>query len=141
MSKLTAKQELFCRKVMEIGINDDIKNNSDAYRAVFNCQNMKPETVNRKAKELMDNGKIAARIEELRQARNKRWEINEDYVAKRLMEIDEMDPADIFDDDGYILPIRQWPQSMAPKHFRNGRKPHDEGRRRSRAITGGNYQD
>lgn len=62
MAKLTEKQEKFCIKYNECG------NASEAYRAVYNCSKSKPETINRKAKELMDNGKIAARLKELNQA-------------------------------------------------------------------------
>ena len=57
---LTPKQEIFCLAYLETG------NASEAYRRSYNAQNMKPETVNRKAKELRENGKITARLEELR---------------------------------------------------------------------------
>jgi hypothetical protein len=42
-------------------------NQSDAYREHYNCEKMKPESIHRKAKELMDNGKVTARLEELRE--------------------------------------------------------------------------
>ena len=57
--RLTLKQEGFCHTYMETG------NMSEAYRKNYNCSRMKPETVNRKAKELMDSGKISARIRKL----------------------------------------------------------------------------
>lgn len=56
---LRPKQEKFCQEYIKCG------NASEAYRKAYSTQNMKPETINRKAKELIDNGKIAARIEEL----------------------------------------------------------------------------
>lgn len=56
---LTAKQEAFCLAYLETG------NASEAYRMAYDAKNMKPATVNRKAKDLLDNGKIAARLEEL----------------------------------------------------------------------------
>lgn len=62
MSGLTAKQEAFCIEYVKGGS----KSFSDAYRAAYNCEKMKPESVNRKAVELMANGKITARINELR---------------------------------------------------------------------------
>ena len=58
--RLTQKQENFCFAYIETG------NASEAYRKAYNADGMKPETVNRKAKELLDNGKITARLEELR---------------------------------------------------------------------------
>jgi phage terminase small subunit len=57
---LTPKQESFCLAYIETG------NASEAYRRSYDCKKMKPESINRKAKELFDNGKIAARVEELR---------------------------------------------------------------------------
>src|SRR5690606_16568854 len=59
--KLTAKQEAFCLAYIETG------NASEAYRRAYNAENMKPETVNRKAKDLLDNGKIGARLAALRE--------------------------------------------------------------------------
>ena len=61
MSTLTAKQEAFCQKYVETG------NASEAYRQSYDAGGMKPTSVNRKAKELLDNGKIAARLAELRE--------------------------------------------------------------------------
>ncbi len=59
-TRLTPKQEAFVRAYVETG------NASEAYRKIYNASRMKPETVNRKAKELLDNGKITARVDELR---------------------------------------------------------------------------
>ena len=53
---LTSKQEKFCITYVTEG-----GSLSDAYRAAYNCEKMKPESVNRKAAELMANGKISAR--------------------------------------------------------------------------------
>ncbi len=61
MSRLTEKQERFCRAYLETG------NASQAYRLAYDTRASKPTTVNRSAAELMDNPKIAARIAELRQ--------------------------------------------------------------------------
>ena len=57
---LTPKQENFCLAYLETG------NASEAYRRAYNCEDAKPETVNRTAKEVLDNPKITARLEELR---------------------------------------------------------------------------
>ena len=45
---------------------------------------MKPTTVNRKAKELLDNGKIAARIEGLQAAARERHEVTVDSLTADL---------------------------------------------------------
>jgi phage terminase small subunit len=57
---LTPKQEAFCLAYMETG------NASEAYRRSYSAGKMSAVSVNRKAKELLDNGKIAARVAELR---------------------------------------------------------------------------
>lgn len=59
-SPLTPKQEAFCLAYLETS------NASEAYRRAYNAVRMKPETINRSAKELIDNPKIAARLDELR---------------------------------------------------------------------------
>ncbi len=44
------------------------------------------------------------------ESRNKRLKIDADYVLRRVVEIDQLDIADILDDDGVILPVRRWPK-------------------------------
>lgn len=56
---MTPKQENFCMAYIETG------NASEAYRQAYDADEMQTTTVNRKAKELLDNGKITARIAEL----------------------------------------------------------------------------
>ena len=75
---LTPKQENFCQKYLELG------NASEAYRQSYNAEKMKPETVNRKAKALIDNGKIAARIDELKAKIEKRHAITVDALVDKL---------------------------------------------------------
>ncbi len=48
----------------------------------------------------MANSKVLVRIGELKSERNERLEINADYVLKRLIGIDEMDIADILNEQG-----------------------------------------
>lgn len=57
---LTQRQENFCAAYIETG------NATEAYRRAYSTEGMKPATVNRKAKALIDMGKIRARIEEAR---------------------------------------------------------------------------
>lgn len=103
--KLTVKQEKFCQAYMELGCA------SNAYRRAYDASKMKPATVNRKAKELLDNGKVAARVKELREEVNERAMIDATYVLRRMVEIDEMDIADILTDEGNVKPILQWPKT------------------------------
>lgn len=57
---LTEKQEGFCLSIIKG------KSASDAYRENYDCGSMKQATINRNAKALMDNNKIATRLDELR---------------------------------------------------------------------------
>jgi len=57
---LTKKQEMFCIEVLKQPTL------SAAYRIAYDAKNMSAETINRKASELMSNGKIAARVNELK---------------------------------------------------------------------------
>lgn len=56
---LTPKQETFCQEYIKCG------NASEAYRIAYDCKNMKPETINVKACELLKNGNIMVRVQEL----------------------------------------------------------------------------
>lgn len=78
--ELTIKQEGFCMDYVECG------NASEAYRRNYNAENMKPETINRKAKELMDNGKISARVAELQASHVERHNVTVDSISTELEE-------------------------------------------------------
>jgi phage terminase small subunit len=62
MDELTIKQEKFCRHF----IGPCEGNASDAYRAAYNTQHCSMSTINRNAKALLDNNKIATRIDVLK---------------------------------------------------------------------------
>ena len=53
---------------------------------------------------------IAKAIEESQSQRSKRTKVDADYVLKRLVEIDQMDVADIINADGSIKPVVDWPE-------------------------------
>lgn len=80
MTELTLKQEAFCLAYIETG------NASEAYRQTYDGKGMKPETINRKAKELLDNGKITATIEELQGQHIARHKITIDSLLNELEE-------------------------------------------------------
>jgi phage terminase small subunit len=57
---LTAKQEAFCQAIVA-GASQ-----ADAYRKAYSAENMKAETIHEKASRLMADGKVRARVDELR---------------------------------------------------------------------------
>ncbi len=67
---LTPKQEKFCQQYILNGGNA-----SNAYRSAYDAGRMKPATIWRKANELLNNGKVTARVEQLRD------EINAQAIA------------------------------------------------------------
>jgi phage terminase small subunit len=80
MTGLTPKQEAFCLAFIETG------NASEAYRRSYDADDMKPATVNRAAKELTDNPKIAARIDGLRTIHVERHKLTIDDLIAQLDE-------------------------------------------------------
>ena len=88
---LTPKQEAFCLAYLETG------NASEAYRRAYDAEIMKPESINRKAKDVIDNVKIAARIEALRKPALKRAQMTlEGHLADLQMLRDKALEADQF---------------------------------------------
>ncbi len=77
---LTPKQENFCLAYLETG------NASEAYRRMYNASAMNENSINRKAKELLDNVKIAARLAELREPILKRHATTVDDLIRELEE-------------------------------------------------------
>ena len=84
MANLTPKQERFCQLYIELG------NASEAYRQSYDASKMKPETINTKAKELLNNGKITVRIEELKAEHKERHNITVDDLIAELEEARKM---------------------------------------------------
>lgn len=84
MANLTPKQERFCQLYIELG------NASEAYRQSYDADSMNENTVNRKAKELLDNGKITARLELIREEHSKRHNISVDSLLIELEEARKM---------------------------------------------------
>lgn len=75
---LTMKQEKFCMVYIETG------NASEAYRQSYNCSNMKTESINNKAYELLKKVEITARLDELRGEHAKRHNLTIDDLITEL---------------------------------------------------------
>ncbi len=82
-----------------------------AYREVYPVSlKWKENTVWEKASRLAGDDKVRARVAELVQEAAKQAVVDASYVLKRLVEIDQMDAADILDDEGGLKPVSQWPK-------------------------------
>lgn len=80
MASLTMKQEAFCQAYVEFG------DASEAYRKAYDADNMKPESIHRKAKEVKDNGKVTARIVQLQDEIKQRHNVTVDSLIDELEE-------------------------------------------------------
>lgn len=75
---LTIKQENFCLAYIETG------NATEAYRRAYDASKMKDAVINVKASELLANGKITVRLEELRKPILERHNITVDDLLAEL---------------------------------------------------------
>ncbi|MGJ0625299.1 terminase small subunit [Xenorhabdus bovienii] len=99
--KMTAKQKTFCREYLV-----DLNATQAAIRAGYSAKR-----ASELGYQLMQKSHVVALIDELKQARNTQLGIDAHYVLMRLVEIDQMDVADILKEDLSIKPLGQWPES------------------------------
>ncbi|WP_340611648.1 terminase small subunit [Xenorhabdus bharatensis] len=99
--KMTEKQKLFCQEYLV-----DLNVTQAAIRAGYS-KNRASEI----GYQQMQKPYIIERIDALKEARNRQLSIDANYVLMRLVEIDQMDVADILEEDLSIKPISQWPES------------------------------
>lgn len=78
MGKLTPKQEAFCRAYVEAG------SASEAYRQAYpKARAWKPETVHKRASELLAHREVMGRVEALQAAARERHEITLDSLTSQ----------------------------------------------------------
>lgn len=97
---LTAKQRLFVAEYLV-----DLNATQAAIRAGYSVKRAKDQ-----AWQQMQRPEIEEAIRAAMEKRNKRTQVDADYVLQRLTEIDQMDFIDILEDDMSFRPVRQWPK-------------------------------
>lgn len=75
---LTIKQEKFCCVYIETS------NASEAYRQAYNAENMNEATINKRASELLKNGAVTGRLDELRANHAERHNTTVDDLIEEL---------------------------------------------------------
>jgi phage terminase small subunit len=80
MANLTIKQENFCLVYIETG------NASEAYRKAGYSKGMSDKTVNEASARLLKNGKVIARLAELRKPIIEKHNVNVESILKELEE-------------------------------------------------------
>ena len=98
MAKLSNKQKLFCDEYLI-----DTNVTQAAIRAGYS-----EKTARSIGQRMLTNVDIEKRLSELKGDRNERVSVNADYVLDRLMQIDQLDVADILDINGDLLPVKEW---------------------------------
>jgi len=86
---LTPKQEGFCLTYIETG------NASEAYRQNYEAGAMKETTINRNAKAMLDNSKIAARLAELRKPAVEKAQVTLETHLNDLKRLRDLAEADL----------------------------------------------
>lgn len=99
-TKLPQKQRMFCHEYIV-----DLNATQAAIRAGY-----APKRASEMGYKLLNKPNVCAFIDELKQNRIKQLGIDANYVLMRLVEIDKMDAADIFNDDMSLKPILDWPE-------------------------------
>lgn len=101
--ELTPKQELFCREYIK-----DLNAKRAAVRAKYS-----PATAQYSSSRLLTYDKVAHRIKELMDQREKRLEIKADDVLDEIRKLALSDLRKVFDEQGKLLPPDQWPDDVA----------------------------
>lgn len=101
MARLTDKQQMFVKEYLI-----DLNATQAAIRAGYS-----EKAANREGGRLLSNVDIQNAIQEAQKSRNKQVQVDAEYVLKRLVEIDNMDVADIVNADGDLLPVEVWPEA------------------------------
>lgn len=109
MKRLTPKQTKFINVYLETG------NASEAYRRTYSCERMKDATINRKAVELLRNGKITARIEELQRELRKLSDITKEEVLSELASILRAKITDYLHFNGFQIAFKSFEDLTEPQ--------------------------
>lgn len=97
--KITAKQQRFVAEYLI-----DLNATQAAIRAGYSAK-----TAEVQGPRLLGNVRVAAAIEQGKQKREKRTEIDADWVLRRLAEEAEADIADLYTETGALKPVSDWP--------------------------------
>lgn len=98
---MTPKQRAFVDEYIK-----DFKGGPAYLRAGFKVSQRVAES---NASRLLRNAEVQQSIAAAMEARSKRTQIDADWVLRRLAGEAEADMADLYDEDGNLRPIRDWP--------------------------------
>lgn len=99
MSELTPKQRLFVAEYLK---------DLNATQAAIRC-GYSEKTAYSQGQRLLKNVEVRKAIDLGMATREQEVQVDATYVLKRLYEMAEADVADIYDDDGNLKPVKDWP--------------------------------
>lgn len=122
-AKLTPKQEKFWEEYQRTGIA------SDAYRLAYDAANMKPETIHKRASELLAHREIAGRIRQVEEAAISSAVMTRQEAMERLSSFARTDLADLVEFGEFEIgqnedgdPIIQSSWRIKPETLRDPKK-------------------
>ena len=99
--KLRARQERFCREYLV-----DFNGTQAAIRSGYS-----KKTAAATATENLRKQKIIDRINELKKPMQEKVQINAEYLLKRLVDQDQARIEDLYNDDGSLKPVHEFPDA------------------------------
>lgn len=102
---LTPKQEAFCREYLI-----DLNGTQAAIRAGYSKRTAKVQ-----AARLLSNANLSEYMKTLMDKRAERTQVDADWVLKRLLQDATADVAELYDENGHLLLVKDW-----PPHWRTG---------------------
>lgn len=100
LDQLEEKQQLFVREFIR-----DLNGTKAAIRAHY-----AEDSAHVQASRMLSYAKVQNAIAELKAQRNKQLNVDAGYVLQRLLDVDQLDVADILDNSGAIKPVNEWPK-------------------------------
>lgn len=98
--KLTPKQERFCLEYMK-----DLNATQAAVRTGYS-----EKAAEVQGHRMLRNVKVATRIQALMNKRSQKLEITADLVLQEILKLAQFDIADIYDESGKLLPVKDIPE-------------------------------
>ena len=98
---LTPKQEAFCREYLI-----DLNGTQAAIRAGYSKR-----TANEQAAQLLAKLNIQEYLKTLMDERAEKTKIDAEWVIKRLAQDATADVADLYDENGHLRPVKDWPMA------------------------------
>lgn len=100
LDELEEKQQLFVHEYIK-----DLNGTKAAIRAHY-----AEDSAHVQASRMLSYAKVQNAIAELKAQRNKQLNVDAGYVLQRLLDVDQLDVADILDNSGAIKPVNEWPK-------------------------------